>query len=105
LPQVPPLIQLQIISTIATRVSTSGPLPISVAPFTGRNLAGLDHVGLARREHELAVGNIHLAAAEVDRVQTVFDGTNDLFRIGFARSIKVLVILGIEYGRSRRPYQ
>jgi hypothetical protein len=56
--------------TIVTRVSTSGPLPISVAPLTGaRDLAVLDQVGLARREHELAAGDVDLAAAEVHGVE------------------------------------
>jgi hypothetical protein len=41
--------------TIATRVSTSGPLPIERRALDGRgDLAVLDEVGLARREHELA---------------------------------------------------
>ena len=47
--------------TIVTFVSASGPFPMSVAPFTGApTLAILDEVGLARREDELARGDVDL---------------------------------------------
>ena len=71
LPQVPtPSSSLRSWPTRLTRVSASGPLPIRVAPLTGaRHAAVLDQVGLARREDELAAGDVHLAAAEVHRVE------------------------------------
>src|ERR1700691_330219 len=37
------------------------------------HLAVLDQVGLGSREHELAVGDVDLAAAEVDREESVTD--------------------------------
>ena len=66
LPQVPtPSSSGRSRPTRLTRVSASGPLPISVAPFTGaRDPAVLDQVGLAGREDELAAGDVDLAAAE-----------------------------------------
>ncbi len=75
LPQVPiPESRLRSLPTILTRVSTSGPLPISVAPLTGRVISAvLDQVGLARGEHELAVGDIDLTAAEAHRVEALAD--------------------------------
>ena len=75
LPQMPtPSSSFRSLPTIETRVSTSGPLPISVAPLIGRpSLAVLDQVGLARGEHELARGDVDLAAAEVHRVNALLD--------------------------------
>ena len=71
LPQMPtPVSSSMSLPIIVTRVSASGPLPISVAPLTGYvDLAVLDPVRLARREHELAAGDVDLAAAEVGGVQ------------------------------------
>ncbi|ABA47973.1 hypothetical protein BURPS1710b_3335 [Burkholderia pseudomallei 1710b] len=46
-----------------------------------RDLAVLDHVCLGRREHELAVRDVDLAAAEVHRVQAVLDRFDDLPRV------------------------
>ena len=49
-----------------------------------RHLAIFNHVGLAGREHELAVRDIDLAAAEIDRVQAMFDRRDNFFRIAVA---------------------
>ncbi len=80
LPQVPtPSSSFRSLPTIETRVSTSGPLPISVAPLSGVPIRPFSiGVRLARREHELARGDVHLAAAEVDRVDAALDGGDDL---------------------------
>ena len=71
LPQVPmPGSSSRSLPTMRHAVSTSGPLPISVAPLTGAvDLAVLDQVGLGGREHEFAGGDVDLAAAEVDGVE------------------------------------
>ena len=46
-------------------VSTSGPLPIRVAPLTGAtDPAVLEQVGLGAGEYELARRDVYLAAAE-----------------------------------------
>src|ERR1700751_3726128 len=44
------------------------------------DLAVFDHVRLGGREHELAVRDVDLAAAEVHRVQTVLHGRDDFLR-------------------------
>src|SRR5205823_9483566 len=41
----------------------------------------LDRVGFARREYELAGGDVHLPAAEVDGVDAALDRADDLLRI------------------------
>ena len=65
-----------------TRVSTSGPLPISVAPFTGAPIAPvLDAVGLAGAEDELAARDVDLAAAEGDGVEPALDRAQDVLGI------------------------
>src|SRR5512146_1343303 len=60
-----------------TRVSTSGPLPMIVAPLRGAP-AVLDRVRLARGEDELAGGDVHLPAAEIHRVDAALDRADDL---------------------------
>ena len=79
-----------------TFVSTSGPLPMSVAPTTGgADLAVLDQVGLGRREDELAAGDVHLAAAEVLGVDARA-ATERMMSSGssWPASMKVLVMRG-----------
>ena len=62
-----------------TRVSASGPLPISVAPFTGYWMRPFStQERLARREDELAAGDVDLAAAEVGGVQAFTEAGDDL---------------------------
>ena len=64
-----------------TRCSTSGPLPIRVAPFTGAPiLPSSMQVRLARREHELAARDVDLPAAERHRVQAALHRAQDLAR-------------------------
>src|ERR1700761_9322494 len=48
------------------------------------DLAVFDEVGLRRGEHELAIGDIDLTAAEVHRVQALFHRTDDFLRIVLA---------------------
>ena len=102
LPQVPtPSSSFRSLPTMETRVSTSGPLPISVAPLIGAViLAVFDQVGLRRGEHKFAVGDVDLAAAEIHRVDAILHGANDVFGIvlpgehvgvGHARHGNVLV--------------
>src|SRR5581483_11641709 len=45
------------------------------------DLAVLDHVGLAGGEHKLAVGDVDLATAEVDRIQPLLHAGDDLLRV------------------------
>ena len=80
LPQVPmPGSRRMSLPTMLTLVSTSGPLPMRVAPFTGRaDLAVLDLVGLGAGEHELAGGDVDLAAAEIHGIETVLHRLDDL---------------------------
>ena len=82
LPQVPmPLSSFKSLPIMHTRVRSVGPLPISVAPLIGApTLAVLHPVGLGAGEHELAVGDVHLAAAEVHRVDAVLDRGEDFLR-------------------------
>src|SRR5262245_20677553 len=67
-----------------------------------RDLSVLDQVGLARREHELAVRDVHLTAAERHGIETVLDRLQDLAgvvlpgeheRVGHARHRRVGVRL------------
>ena len=83
LPQVPtPGSRRMSLPIIFARFSTSGPLPIRVAPLTGRvTFAVLDQVGLGGREHELARGDVHLPATEVHRIQALLDRLDDLLRV------------------------
>ena len=81
-----------------TRVSTSGPLPISVAPLTGAPIApALDPVRLARREHELAARDVDLAAAEGHRVEAAVDRAHDVVGIVLAREHE-----GVGHARHRQ---
>src|SRR5687767_2170758 len=56
--------------------------------YRARDLPIFDQIGFARREHELAVGDIHLTATEVHRIQAMLDGTNDFFWISLSRQHK-----------------
>jgi hypothetical protein len=70
---------------IATRVSAEGPSPIRVAPLTGLViLAVLDQIGLGALEDELAVGDVHLAAAEIGAVEAALHRGDHLLARGVA---------------------
>jgi hypothetical protein len=70
---------------MVTRVSASGPLPMIVAPLTGYcSLPFSTQQASAGREHELAVGDVDLTTAEVDRVQALVDRGDDLRRVAIA---------------------
>ena len=58
--------------------------------------AVLDQVGLARREHELAGGDVDLAAAEIDRVDAVLDRGDDLLRV-----VRAGAHVGVGHARQR----
>src|SRR3546814_5055352 len=47
----------------------------------GGHLAVLDQVGLRGREHELAAGDVDLAAAEIDGVEAALHRGDDLLRL------------------------
>src|SRR5439155_18827464 len=51
----------------------------------GGDLSVFDHVGFGRREDELAIRDIDLAASEVHGIHTAFHGTNNVFGIVLAR--------------------
>src|SRR3546814_20743029 len=50
----------------------------------GGHLAVLDQVGLRGREHELAAGDVDLAAAEIDGVEAALHRGDDLIRLAVA---------------------
>ena len=87
LPQVPmPSSSARSLPTRLTRVSASGPLPIRRRALHRRGeLPVLDQVGLARREHEVAVGDVDLPAAEVHGVEPVADRADDVVRVVLRR--------------------
>ena len=86
LPQTPmPSSSFRSLPTMETYFSASGPLPMSVAPRTGRGeLAVLDQVASDGGEDEIAVGDVHLAAAEVRAVEAAFHRAEDLLRVALA---------------------
>src|SRR5207249_4501392 len=76
------------------------------------DLAVFDQVSFRSREDKLAVGDIHLAATEVHRVEAAPDRADDLLGvvracqhvgIGHARHGDVLVALAAAVARARRP--
>ena len=82
LPQVPmPVSSAKSLPMAATRVSTSGAVADQARALERRGgLAVLDQIGLGGREHELARGDVHLAAAEVFGVDALGDPADDLVR-------------------------
>src|SRR3546814_15700428 len=62
----------------------------------GGHLAVLDQVGLRGREHELAAGDVDLAAAEIDGVEAALHRGDDPLRLAVAAPP-----VGVGYARHR----
>src|SRR5262249_9749066 len=76
------IVQLQIVPHHAHACEHIGTIADECRTFERRTeLAILDGIRLTRGEHELAGGDINLAAAEVDSIDAALDGTDDLLRI------------------------
>src|SRR6266481_4905164 len=74
-------VQLQVVAHHADPLQDIGTVADQGGAFDGRaELAVLDHVSFACREHEFARGDVDLAAAEIDGIQALLDGGDDLFR-------------------------
>jgi hypothetical protein len=97
LPQVPmPGSSARSLPTILTRVSASGPLPISIAPLhRSTEPAVLDQIGLGAGEHELAARDVDLPAAKGFGEQAALHAGQDLGRVMRAGRMIVLVMRGI----------
>src|SRR3954468_816104 len=78
-------VELEVVADHADARQYIGPVADERGALDGRTeLAVLDQIGLAGGEHELAGGDIHLAAAEIDGIDTLVHRGDDLTRIGLA---------------------
>src|SRR5271168_1311505 len=67
-------VELQIVADHADPLQDIGTVADQRSALDGRaDLAVLDQVRLARREHEFAGGDVDLPAAEIDGIQTLLD--------------------------------
>src|SRR5574337_834979 len=93
-----PLVELEVVAHSGHTLQHLGAVADERRPLDGRGqLAVLDQIGLARREDELPVGDVHLPAAEGHGVEPVGDGADDLLRIVLAGQHE-----GVRHPRHRR---
>src|ERR1700741_455115 len=75
-------VELQVVADHAHAGERVGPVADERRAFHRvRDLAVLDEIGLGGGEHELAVGDVDLAAAEVGGVEALAHALDDLLRI------------------------
>ncbi|GIR33376.1 MAG: hypothetical protein CM15mP46_3710 [Alphaproteobacteria bacterium] len=78
----------------------SGPLPIRVAPFTGRRFCHFQQDKLGRGKDKFARGDINLTATKIHRIDPLFDGFLQ-FRLGHLLPLPPKVLVTPAFGREK----
>jgi hypothetical protein len=108
------VVELEVVPDARDPRQHVGPLPMSVAPFTGRRSCRPRSRTPRCREHELAARDVDAAAAERNRVQAAVDRADDVLgrvlageheRVRHARHREVREALAPAVARERHAHE